>query len=188
MAKNWLPKEIIKAIEENDTNAIIDATKRFPLAVFVLSGLNESGKQLLEVLPEYITLRKLDRALREDAGVVADAVNDDEEVEEEKEDEEVEVKKEKKQKGKKVKKQVEEEDDEDEDDDDDEEEVKPKRKEKKESKKEKKAPKKKKKAKGYSVERRGDRRAAESQCYRHITNKREGHIFTKSSQTLGKRE
>ena len=48
--------------------------------------------------------------------------------------------------------------------------------------------KKKKKAEGYSVERRGDRRAAESQCYRHITNKREGHIFTKSSQTLGKRE
>ncbi len=44
--------------------------------------------------------------------------------------------------------------------------------------------KKKKKAEGYSVERRGDRRAAESQCYRHITNKREGHIFTKSSQTL----
>ena len=30
--------------------------------------------------------------------------------------------------------------------------------------------KKKKKAEGYSVERRGDRRAAESQCYRHITN------------------
>ena len=29
--------------------------------------------------------------------------------------------------------------------------------------------KKKKKAEGYSVERRGDRRAAESQCYRHIT-------------------
>ena len=48
--------------------------------------------------------------------------------------------------------------------------------------------KKKKKAEGYSVERRGDRRAAESQCYRHITNKREIHIFTKSSQTLGKRE
>jgi len=48
--------------------------------------------------------------------------------------------------------------------------------------------KKKRKAAGYSVERRGDRRAAESQCYRHITNKREGHIFTKSSQTLGKRE
>ena len=44
--------------------------------------------------------------------------------------------------------------------------------------------KKKRKAEGYSVERREDRRAAESQCYRHITNKREGHIFTKSSQTL----
>ena len=43
--------------------------------------------------------------------------------------------------------------------------------------------KKKKKAEGYCVERRGDRRAAESQCYRHITNKREGHIFTKSSHT-----
>ena len=48
--------------------------------------------------------------------------------------------------------------------------------------------KKKRKAEGYSAERRGDRRAAESQCYRHITNKREIHIFTKSSQTLGKRE
>ena len=48
--------------------------------------------------------------------------------------------------------------------------------------------KKKKKAEGYSVERLGDRMAAESQCYRHITNKREGHIFTKSSQALGKRE
>ena len=48
--------------------------------------------------------------------------------------------------------------------------------------------KKKRKAESYSVERRGDRRAAESQCYRHITNKRGIHIFTKSSQTLGKRE
>ena len=48
--------------------------------------------------------------------------------------------------------------------------------------------KKKRKAEGYSAEKRGDRRAAESQCYRHITNKREGHIFTKSSQALGKRE
>lgn len=143
MAKNWLPKEIIKAIEENDTNAIIDATKRFPLAVFVLSGLNESGKQLLEALPEYITLRKIDRALREINGAIEDAVNDDEveEVEEEKE-----VKKEKSQRGRKAKKQEVEEDDEDEDDDEeDEEEVKPKRKEKKAPKKEKKAPKKKKK-------------------------------------------
>ena len=39
--------------------------------------------------------------------------------------------------------------------------------------------KKKKKAEGYSVERRGDRRAAESQSYRHITKKRESHIFKK---------
>ena len=37
--------------------------------------------------------------------------------------------------------------------------------------------KKKRKAEGYSVERREDRRAAESQCYRHITNKREGHTI-----------
>ena len=29
-----------------------------------------------------------------------------------------------------------------------------------------------------------NRKSAESQCYRHITNKRESHIFTKSSQTL----
>ena len=32
--------------------------------------------------------------------------------------------------------------------------------------------KKKRKAESYSAERRGDRRAAESQCYRHITKKR----------------
>lgn len=48
--------------------------------------------------------------------------------------------------------------------------------------------KKKKKAEGYSAERRGDRRAAESQSYRHITKKRESHIFKKSFQALGKRE
>jgi hypothetical protein len=135
MAKNWLPKEIIKAIEENDINAIIDATKRFPLAVFVLSGLNESGKQLLESLPEYITLRKIDRALREINGAIEDAVNDEEEVEEV--EEEKEVKKEKSKRGRKAKKQ-EAEDDDDDDDDDDEEEVKPKRKEKKAPKKKKK--------------------------------------------------
>ena len=40
--------------------------------------------------------------------------------------------------------------------------------------------KKKRKAEGYNVvERRGDRRAAESQSYRHITKKRESHIFKK---------
>ena len=33
-----------------------------------------------------------------------------------------------------------------------------------------------------------NRKSAEFQCYRHIANKRESHIFTKSSQTLGKRE
>ena len=39
--------------------------------------------------------------------------------------------------------------------------------------------KKKRKAEGYSAEKRGDRRAAGSQSYRHITKKRESHIFKK---------
>ena len=46
--------------------------------------------------------------------------------------------------------------------------------------------KKKKKAEGYSVERRGDRRAAESQCYRHITNKRECHTTVNSLLAFSK--
>lgn len=64
MAKNWTIKEAYDAIKENNKSAVADFGKRFPLALLAVSKL--SGAELLvEGLPEHMTMRKLDSALKD---------------------------------------------------------------------------------------------------------------------------
>ena len=134
MAKNWKVGEAINAVRNGDKEAILDIGRRFPL--FVSNCLTEAGLiKLLEALPDYITVRKIEAVLKNDNDTSDDekevkskkvkVENDAEEadVEDEVDDEEEEevekpakkAKKEKKDKKKVVKKQVIEDDDDDDD-------------------------------------------------------------------------
>lgn len=119
MAKNWKPGEAVKEIKEKNKSAIVDIGRRFPL--FVEAVASNDLEAILAAMPEHMTVRKIESALKEN---VPDFV-DDEEVEAEEE----EVKKAPAAKAKRTRKPVKkvEEDEEDEEieDEEDEEEVKP---------------------------------------------------------------
>lgn len=139
MAKNWTIGEAARVVfEGTDTAAILDIGRRFPLFAVLAGKMNEAGVKMLEAMPDYITARKAESALKGDV-VVADE-DDEAEVPAKKEksakkEKEKPVKKEKP--AKKAKPVVE--DDDDDFDDDDEDEVKPAKKAKKAGKPEKKA-------------------------------------------------
>ena len=139
MAKNYTAYDAAAIISSgmNKENALEyqDIMRRFPFFGALCTKLDETGLKLLEVLPEYMTARKLNRYLKDSLGIEEPVEDDVDEIEEEKP-----AKKEKK--SKKAKKEVEEEDI----DDEEEEEEAPK-KSKKSKKEEKKAPKKSKKVK-----------------------------------------
>ena len=137
MAKNYTAYDAAAIISSgmNKENALEyqDIMRRFPFFGALCTKLDETGLKLLEILPEYMTARKLNRYLKDSLGIEEPVEDDVDEVEEKP------AKKEKK--AKKAKKEVEEEDI-----DDEEEEEAPK-KAKKSKKEEKKAPKKSKKVK-----------------------------------------
>lgn len=141
MAKNWTIGEAARVVfEGTDTAAILDIGRRFPLFAVLAGKMNEAGVKMLEAMPDYITARKAESALKGD--VVVSDEDDEAEVPAKKEksakkEKEKPVKKEKP--AKKAKPVVEDDDDDDFDDDDDEEEVKPAKKAKKAGKPEKKA-------------------------------------------------
>lgn len=138
MAKNYTAYDAAAIISSgmNKENALEyqDIMRRFPFFGALCTKLDETGLKLLEILPEYMTARKLNRYLKDSLGIEEPVEDDVDEVEEKP------AKKEKK--SKKAKKEVEEEDI----DDEEEEEEAPK-KSKKSKKEEKKSPKKSKKAK-----------------------------------------
>lgn len=138
MAKNYTAYDAAAIISSgmNKENALEyqDIMRRFPFFGALCTKLDETGLKLLEILPEYMTARKLNRYLKDSLGIEEPVEDDVDEVEEKP------AKKEKK--AKKAKKEVEEEDI----DDEEEEEEAPK-KSKKSKKEEKKAPKKSKKVK-----------------------------------------
>lgn len=138
MAKNYTAYDAAAIISSgmNKENALEyqDIMRRFPFFGALCTKLDETGLKLLEILPEYMTARKLNRYLKDSLGIEEPVEDDVDEVEEKP------AKKEKK--SKKAKKEVEEEDI----DDEEEEEEAPK-KAKKSKKEEKKASKKSKKVK-----------------------------------------
>lgn len=84
MAKNWLIGEAVRAIRENNKEAILDFGKRFPLSTVILAQLNDAGVALCDAIPEKVTMRKIEAVLKGDA--VADEADD---VEDNVEEEEV---------------------------------------------------------------------------------------------------
>ena len=139
MAKNWTIGEAFKAVMEGDKEGILDVGKRFPLSCVMLAKVNAEAAVIFDALPENMTVRKLESALKGDIEVSdEDDANEDAPVIEKKEKKEKAEKKVGK-RGRPAKKVVEPDDDDDEDfdeEDDDEEEVvvKPKKKEKKNKK------------------------------------------------------
>lgn len=124
MAKNWKVAEAVNAIRNGDKDAIADIGRRFPLFAVNAATVNDGAMGLIEAIPEFITVRKMESVLKKG---VDDSEVESEEDEIDEEEEEVKPKKEKKEKkvAKKKAKKAEKPskkkkvDDDDEDDDDD---------------------------------------------------------------------
>lgn len=137
MAKNWTIGEAFKAVMEGDREGILDVGKRFPLSCVMLAKVNAEAAVIFDALPENMTVRKLESALKGDIEVSdEDDVNEDAPVVEKKEKKE-KVEKKVGKRGRPAKKVVEPDDDDEDFDDEDEEDedeeevvVKPKKKEK----------------------------------------------------------
>ena len=76
MAKNWTVAEAYEALRNGDKEARIDIGRRFPLFA------TATEDEIISALPSYLTARKLEALLKEDAGVSEDDVEEVEEVEE----------------------------------------------------------------------------------------------------------
>lgn len=130
MAKNWTMAEAMKAITAADLNSeeVADLYKRFPnvsrLMTAITSGNAMAATMLIGFLPEWATVGKLEKAIKNageaDDNTEDDVTSDDEEAEEETEEEEAPKPKKKARKSKKAAK-VEEPEDEGNDDSDEEE-------------------------------------------------------------------
>jgi len=85
MAKNWTMGEAAHAVREYNKEGVLDLGKRFPLITVLLAQLNDAGIALCDAMPDYITARKLEAALKgdlqEDTDVVAEAEDAVEKVE-----------------------------------------------------------------------------------------------------------
>lgn len=129
MAKNWKVAEAVNAIRNGDKDAIADIGRRFPLFAVNAATVNDGAMGLIEAIPEFITVRKMESVLKKG---VDDSEVESEEDEIDEEEEEVKPKKEKKEEkvAKKKAKKAEEEEEEEE-----EEEVKPKKKKAKKAEK-----------------------------------------------------
>lgn len=125
MAKNWKVAEAVNAIRNGDKDAIVDIGRRFPLFAVNAATVNDGAMGLIEAIPEFITVRKMESVLKKG---VDDSEVESEEDEIDEEEEEVKPKKEKKEEkvAKKKAKKAEEEE---------EEEVKPKKKKAKKAEK-----------------------------------------------------
>lgn len=135
MAKNYTMGQAARIFAENKVEEMADIMRRFPYASMMLMKLNEEGVLCLEALPEFETVRKLDKLRRKALGILKSGDDEDEDAQPEVEEEDEKPAKKEKKASKKSKKVNE--PDEDEDDEDEEEEA-PKKKSKKSAKKSKK--------------------------------------------------
>ena len=68
MATNWNVKQAYAAINEGNKEAIVDIGRRFPLTLNILSKIDEKNPavNLINALPEHITVRKIEQILKGD--------------------------------------------------------------------------------------------------------------------------
>lgn len=82
MAKNWTLKEAVNVVTAGENKeAIQEIGKRFPLTTVAIAkiGKNEGVEALMSVMPDHVTMLKLERAFKE--GVEESDVDEDEEIE-----------------------------------------------------------------------------------------------------------
>jgi len=89
MAKNWKPGEAAEAVKESKVSDILDLGRRFPLFATTVAAATagdvESMIKILDALPEYCTVRKIESALKGEASDDDAGENDgDEDAEKEK--------------------------------------------------------------------------------------------------------
>lgn len=92
MAKNWTLKEAVKVITAGkNKEALQELGKRYPVTALTIAKLetNEALEKLMSVMPDHVTMLKLERAFK-DGAVDTDNEMDDEDVTEGEDDEEVE--------------------------------------------------------------------------------------------------
>lgn len=76
MAKTWTLAEAYAAIQNDDKAAIMDFGGRFPLATHALEKA-QNANFLLDSIPDYMTMRKLEGALKDGVKAVVDDTDDE---------------------------------------------------------------------------------------------------------------
>ena len=122
MAKNYTMGQAARIFYEGTSNVeMADIMRRFPYASMLLMKLNEEAVIAMETLPEFETVRKLDKLRRKALGILKSSSDDEDDDATDEDEAETEAPKKSKEKSsKKGKKKAEPEDDEEEDDDEDE--------------------------------------------------------------------
>ena len=128
MAKNYTMGQAARIFYEGTSNVeMADIMRRFPYASMLLMKFNEEAVIAMETLPEFETVRKLDKLRRKALGILKSSSDDEDD--DATDEDEAEVEAPKKSKEKSAKKSKKEEDD-DEDEDEDDEDEKPAKKSK----------------------------------------------------------
>ena len=139
MAKNYTMGQAARIFYEGTSNVeMADIMRRFPYASMLLMKLNEEAVIAMETLPEFETVRKLDKLRRKALGILKSSGDDEDDDATDEDEAEVEAPKKSKEKPAKKGKKKDEPEDDEEDEDDEEEEAPKKSKAKKSAKKSKK--------------------------------------------------
>jgi len=93
MAKNWTMAEAIKAIAEQNMEDVKDIYRRFPtfamMATRAVGGDNEAACNIIASLPEWATVNKFEKAMKNDVETTEEVAGDEHEDVAESDDEEV---------------------------------------------------------------------------------------------------
>lgn len=93
MAKNWTMAEAIKAIAEQNMEDVKDIYRRFPtfamMATRAVGGDNEAACNMIASLPEWATVNKFEKAMKNDVETTEEVVGDEQEDVAEPDEEEV---------------------------------------------------------------------------------------------------
>ena len=87
MATNYTMGQAARAFYDHKIEVMADIMKRFPYASMLLAEMNEAGVLALEALPEYDTVRKLDKLRRKSLGILKGSDDDEGSAEDAAEDE-----------------------------------------------------------------------------------------------------
>lgn len=83
MARNWTMADAIKAIAEQNMEDVKDIYRRFPtfamMATRAVGGDNEAACNIIASLPEWATVNKFEKAMKNDVETVEESTSDEQE-------------------------------------------------------------------------------------------------------------